>query len=346
MKLMVFFLSLLTIPYGISFSGNLPLPIKIVTRLFFLLSLLDQFYMLLKNSGETLISTFGYLTFFFSNILFGTILIFRGRKIVDFIIENIHLMNSKQYKLIMSSLLLFLLEMICLTTSRFFSSVLPLIINLSTKSEPGPKIKEKLAMRLFRTCFYIYYFWVTLSGIIYGLMYLMMHLKHMKLLSTVSTSKCHSYVTWFNVVRAVKSDYEHFDHLVSLFPTVWIISIFINTSSALDIRSLSNIYTIMFLVQDYFCYPIVLLYIHKLHSSFAKSVDQITLSIALSDYLSNSSKDQLVKLLEQLLTPYVTASSFFRLDKSFVLPFIGSLFTFSILFRENFSSSSKNIKLI
>lgn len=339
MKCLTYVLSALTIPYGVSFSVKLSLPVKLFVRFLLFLFFLDQVRITYCSFSGSLISVAGYVIYFIGSLIYTFVLTFRSELIVKTINNNLHLLSAKQYKFISIVFSFLLLEITLVSIIRFITLVVPSVIQL-VKRETNNKLLY-VGLINHHLVFH-YYFWLDQSSLIYGLMYLMMHVRHMQLLSSAANIKSHSYVNWFKVVSTFKSDYETFDNSFSLLPMVWILAIFVDTAPNFSERTFYNLYVIIFFIQDYFMFPLILLSVHKLHSCMRKRVEQIILEIVLSGHLDTSSKDQLVNLVKQIPKFYVTAASLIRLDKSFILPFLGSLFTFSILFKENFSVHGKH----
>ena len=334
MNWLLFLLSVIFFPYGISFTQEMKLIIKFIPYLLFILSIFDQIHMMNENFKGSFIGIFCYFVYLIGYLTYSFVMFIRGKKLASTIMENIHLLNRKQYKLILICSSLLILNAIILDAHRLITSVIPVIIKLINHYDKRNIVELFIVTARFLSL--PYYFWTAHSAFIYGLVYLLMHLKQMKFFSSLENIKNHTYSIWFNVLTCVQFDYENFDKLLSVVPTSWIFCIFINTSPLLQRISSINFPTLAVTVQDYVSWPIALFCIHKLHSSFEQKIDQIIFTIVMNDSLSDLSKDQFRKLLKQTRNCYVTACFLFRLDKSFVLPFLGSLFTFSIIFKENF----------
>lgn len=332
MDRLLLLLSILSIPYGVSYVGKVPLPFVIITRFLFFCSVADQIRMTYDHFAESMMMMGAFAVSISGNLAFGLTLIVKGKEMVKSVTNNVHLMSGKQKRIFCLIFSLLILEIIVVMICRIFTSILPHIHSL--RSGKGHTLH--CIRGVIRNIIYPYYFWPAHSALIYALMYSLMHLKQMNLLSSVENITIHSYVTWFNIINFIKCDYETFDKLFSSFPAVCLCSIFTDTIIIIQKLSIVNFYSFINFLNSYICWPLVLFAINQLHSHLSKKVDQIILKVAQSEYVNELLKGHLVNLIKQISDFHITAFSVVRLDKSLVLPLLGSLFTFSLLFKEYF----------
>lgn len=333
MKILLILLSMLTFFYGVLFTANSKLIFKIFGRLFLLFLISRETYLVYLEKDRLLpVEIINYEIFFVGIIIFAWVIITNERKIVNYISNNINLLNEKQYKTIVTYTSVILL----VSLITFFIELKTLIILVNTKNF----LTEEVFRSFSRTLCHGYRFWNSSSSIIYSLMYFLMYLKHDNLLNNLQEIKHNSYSIIYISLSKIKNDHEYFDNLVSLLPAGWLLNLFLGTSGIIETtmnKTLNYLLIVTCIYEHFFSWPIMLIFvINKYHSRLISKIECLKYNVAVEEYSSlDEPKGSKIKLLEQMANIHVTtASSLIKLDKGLILPLIGSICTYTFLFRE------------
>lgn len=291
----------------------------------------------------TYLELIGFEAFHIGMVTFFFVIIRKGRLIVDFIIEHLDLLNKVQYRksvIYCSSILIMSLIKSVLGFCIFSDD----LVEALNKTKP---FDAEFVSQSYKSLIGEFYdSWVSTSSFIYGLMYYEMHLKHRKLVQNLIETKSCSYSIIYKALTQVRSDHCYFDHLVSLFPFVWLLFLFIGCGAMMEVilsydLEFRDIRIVTIIHNDIICWSIVLIFIVKCHSEFSKDIEVLKYQIATNDKIDEH-KGLTVLLLEQMENVHTTAGSLIKLNKGLLLPLCGTIVSFYFLFKDNFFESIKD----
>ena len=339
MDWLMFLFSASTFIYGVKFTSECSRLTKIITRAIFVLVFLDMLHVtyqaLFKDDFLKVIAIFIYPL---GNLCYALRLNFKKKQIVQFFQDHVNLMNRKQRRVAVICILAVHFFVILATICHFATYSLPILIRLAKHST----IKKHEVEGLLRNLAFPYYFWIISSTFLYGFAYFILHLRHMKMLSSLFDTKCYSYSTWCKLFLQIKFDYQHFDRMFSIIPSFWIGAAFLTVTFSTQLSKYRMFISIVFSIQDYMIWPFALVLVQNVHSKYCCSLERIIERVISNDQLTDVSKEQLIALLDRMQQVYVTASGLITLDKSLILPYLGSLFTFGVLFKDTFQQNGKS----
>lgn len=330
-ELLFSLISGLTISYGVIINSKQFLTARFILTPIFIISIIFELFDLYnKSSILSYIEILGHIIFFIGQVSYGLTIIFKLNVIVPFILRKAKLMSNVEKKKATFFIILIYVLLISLIGMKVNSTLH--LFNSENKFD-WPYLK-----RIFCVILYPYRLWLAYSSYFYGFMYFLMHLSHLRLLKQLGQVKCHSYSYWYQVLVKIKNEYLLFDQLLSILPSLWILCIFFGCNSLFQVASKNIPFAIVYFMLDFVSWIFTLILVYKCHCKFVSRVEKLKSDVASSEFTDETTKSQLVILIDQISNVYVTTFSLFKLDKSFVLPFLGSLCTFTFLFRDKFSS--------
>lgn len=325
-------LSVLTLPYGVIFSSNELKIVKYSGLAYFVVSVVCECYYAFKNwTRLSTIEWVGYEAFYSGVIVYGYTLLRNRNFIVDYVRSNIHLLDKSNRKKIIA-LLIFVISHGLLELSMYINDQGVKVWQHFSADQP---FNQSDYVQLSQTIFVIHYFWDMFSPVLYGLMFFLMHLRHKKFLEHLTGSKNHPHGLVYTVLVRIKADHEHFDNVMSLIPAIWLINMILGISAVVGgFASMNPFLAALSVLEEFVYFPAVFIFINRSYYNLSKKVSQLKQQIAV-----NRTTDQpclTLSLLDQMSSVCVTAGSLVNLDKNLVLPVIGTVFTYTFLFREKF----------
>lgn len=143
---------------------------------------------------------------------------------------------------------------------------------------------------------------------------------------------------FLNVMRAVKditTAHSEFESLYSFLPFLWLLDGILSTPGNLNFlrhsyntRNISHAFKTVRYATPAF---VVICWIFKSHESLCETIDQIEGMIAICDKMAFSEKSFVIRELDKLRRLKLTGMSFFNLDRSFIMSYTGTVFTFAAL---------------
>lgn len=334
MRLIIILLTSFSVQFGLVFAPVQSNLIRFIGLLLLLNQLLLEVYYSYKRIAESasFIDWIGYESYYISCLLYGFVMLTKGKLIVENILLNINLLNKFQYR-VACSLIIFFMSLYVINFFIFFSYT---FVNSKYFS---------FSIKRFESIFFIisipYIHWKFFSGILYALMYFCMHLKHMKLLDHIKQKKSHSHVLVFNVLSEIQFDYENFDNLVSIFPALWMTSLFLGINANINFVKKYGI-TITLItgfITNEICWYLVYILVNVCKSTFSKKVKCIQYHIVINESM-NDEKLLKLRFFDQMAENHVTAFHLLKFDKGLFLPYIGSLLSYTFLFYDKFSGKT------
>lgn len=322
MKLLTLLLSFFTLQYGVAFSQNQSKLIKIIGLIYFLLYISLELYNAHSRIKLNLIDFIGIEIFFICSFAYGFIFISKGKLIVDYIIHYINIFTPKQYIIV------------CLFISFLLINN---IVHLIASIYPFNSKVLKTSL-IFLTIFYRpYFYWISFSASIYGVMYFQMYLKHDRVLNQLFDKKLYTHTVIYKVFMKFKANHRYFDKLVSYFPALWLIQLFIGVNSMISLYSLIpyKLKIIPMVFSEIVPWIFVYLFINLCRSRLCEKIYLLETKVVLNQRFDET-KLMSIEFLNRMAQMHVTACGFIKLDTSFILPFLGSLCTYTFLFLEKF----------
>lgn len=345
-KVLRIFLTILFFFYGISFTkkNTLDVSIKYLGRCLFILASLWDLHVLYNSIFEesSLIEILGYSSDTLSIISTGISLIIKSKLIIKFVFNHLKLLTSFHIKIIVFCISITLLN----SFSLFVNSIVGLseqfryFNNITVQKESSIEFatQDYFTDLIFRP----YYEWTSYGATIYGIMYFMMYLKHDKILNCLLLKKEYSYLVIFKTLHKFETDIEHFDNLVTYLPAIYLVNVFLAMNLLIIyLRTGSTIQVITSIFGMFIVWPVTYFVVNIFHSKIKKKIYQLRYLIA-TESQQNETKGNLLKLLDLMSNVHVTAGHLIRLDKEFILPYIGSMFTYTFLFSDKFDTKKLN----
>lgn len=334
MKLLLNLLSSITIFYGITFTNKQSKIIQLIGFIFFIIFNFNQIvfsYDTYYDKDRKILQWIGSQTYHLGSFVFGWSIVIKGKSMVDYMMKNNYLMTKSQYKFILCYtlfiIIIFVFDWIIISKKVFFY--------LLTVDKLFSRETFYFWLAMFT---YPCNQWLLFSSLIYGIMYFLMHLNHMKLLQNLTNLKYYSYSTFYRTLTTVQSDYENFDDLFSLFPGSWLVHILLSINCFISLvrdGSFHNEFTFtILLIKEFAFWILVLFFVNVLRSKFIKKIQQVKYFVATVNLIDETKGHSIIQLMDKMCDINVTAGHFCKLDKGLILPFIGSLLTYTFLFME------------
>lgn len=329
-------LTSLTIFYGVTFNEKDPFLVKFFGSIFVLISATVEVYGCYITFINNPITIFGgYLTESIGIVSFELIIIVKRDEIVRFISSNVNLLSPFQYKVTVScviiSLFIFFIESV-------FNSIVYYNFLITTDSPFSYESYVLMQSVLFKP----YDQWTISGAIIYALIYFLIHIKHDRLLNELlKEEKSLSYVVIYKLLLQFESDYKYFDSLVCLLPAFWLIHLFLGMNNiVISILSFDyKVQVVTFVVKNFVSWTLVYILIIFCHSEICEKVKTFKYKIVLSRQIDEP-KGLTLQLLDQITSINVTAGYLVKLNSGLLLPYIGSLCTYTFLFSDKFKEIS------
>lgn len=339
MNFLLFSLSLITFNLGIIFERK---PKKILKFLYFfyLLFFSLSLYSFYSASLEVFkINIFFWLasrTYHLGSFLYGCTMIIKRHSIVNFVVFNIHLLSKLQSNLIILYVLL-IFSVYVFDWVRGIEIIFLGIKRIVLKEEQLNT--ESVSYLIIFFLHTLYSSWIPFSSTIYGLMYFLMHIKHMQLLDILSQTKSNSYSTFFKTLTVFQLDYEHFNNLVSTFPAVWLIHVLLSMSTFVKlVKILHSIDFYNLLLKEFVSWPLIFILIAFCRSRLTRKIIYLQLIVSYDNTTNGPQTSAMMNVLKRICKCHVTAGNFVNIDRSLILPYVGSVCTYTFLFLDRFTT--------
>lgn len=276
---------------------------------------------------------FTYATYFIGAFSFGLIMMIKGISIANYILTNINLLNRFQYRVAVTYGLLILL----ITLVDFSIMLKAVVKNIIISWGKDKFFNEEFIYWSVRSATVAYGEWITFGSFIYGIMYFLMHLKHMNVLDQMTQSKIYSYSLFYKALNMFESDHENFDNLLCLLPAIWLVHMLFATSVFIYLVKFAYTIPIMSLyTKELISWPLIFILISFSRAKVSKKISELQLLVALDDSTNGCQGEAMIKTLNKISRCNVTAGHLINMDKGLFLPFVGSVCTYTFLFMEKF----------
>ena len=339
MNKLLFLISFVTGPYGVIFSRRQPPEFTLIARITFLVAVVrESFYVYAKVTREhscaleLVVMSLIPIGLFFTGLFMTT----NQKEIRKLMFNRVSLLKKSQIK---QCILL-----LCILYILVIIETVVTIINAlqfhqehfnNTDISTVEHINEFLS-----PIFNFYTNWIPMTAGLYCFMFYQMHLAHMNMLIGIK-STAGRYSLWMRLWYQIDQDYLQFDRLFSHLPGLWLLYVFLGIGGYVEIASEQDIYfSILYPILDYFSWSVVFYFIHKMHKKFHRLCVILKLHVANNSLMDESSRANIVEIIDKIADHYVTAGSIVKVDKYLLLPFLGSLCTFTFLFREQLSKDT------
>lgn len=332
MKFISILLSVISFQYGFIFFPKQSRFVRYIGLIIFLNHLFLEFYNIFNRnwSRNSFINWIGYEIYYVGSVIYGFVIIKNGKKIIDHILSNLYFINRFQYIVLCSSITIILFFYL---TGLVISCVVYVVQNelwlftgnvvliISTVSS-SPNL-----------------YWTLFSSIIYSIMYLEMHLKHMNILAHIKEKKNYSHLLIYKLLIQIQSDYKNFDNLVSIFPGLWLTTFFLGLTSNVFYFTGNKFHKFIFIiyfanVSSWFFVYILVNFLKSFLCARIKSIEYDVVIDCLID------EQRVFRFLDQMADTHVTAFHLFKFDKGLFLPYMGSVLSWTFLFVDKFKGST------
>lgn len=330
-KVLFVLLSCLTVSYGVAFTRRRCRLIYCLGLAYFLSAIVFEVNFSIRAfSSVSVLEFIGYQVFFLGTLIYGCILVTHERTVVSYVRLNIRLLNSRQRR----KLLLLLAGVTGHAASELLVS---LYGQLTRVNEVISSQDQSIVVDFTFVIFQPFYFWDMFGSVLYGLMFFLMHLKHQRLLAHLDRQEWHPHVLIYRVLTQLKLDHLHFDRLLSMLPAIWLVNMVLGLGGVIElVAQIDKVRAVLIIFAKLFYFSAAYVLVNKCYSTFAQNIEQVKYKIII-----NKSSDKLglaISLLDQMTGVCVTAGSLVKLDKSLFLPVIGSVLTYTFLFRDKLFS--------
>lgn len=345
MKLLAILLTFTTIIYGVIFTHDQQsIKFTLIPYSLFTLSCLFCIYSAYELLGQIFILVWCALcTFYLGSYIFGIILILKRQSIVSYILNYLPLLNNLQYKIIITYVTL--ITIMCFVDWIALSYLLSKIIEIFLLSREGKLMSFGFFSLILTFLNFFYSEWIPLSSIIYGLMYFLMHLKHIKILENLTKSNNFIYSNFYKASNILETDHHNFDSLVCYFPGIWLVHILFSINAfIIAVSKVPPVLLVNLFIKEFLCWPIIFFLINYCRSRIIRKILHLQLIVAIEDKTNGSEGHTIVQTLKRMANFHVTAGHFVNMDKGFILPFIGSVCTYTFLFMDKFKEINQSLK--
>lgn len=336
MKVLQVLLSVLTVCHGVIFFEKDVAEIKLIGRLIFFIA-----YSLFVVSHypyfieQPIYIVASLLTHVVGITNYSWILITKGKLIVDHILTDINLLTPSHCRKIILYIcfVLFLLIVQWFGYAYYFYNSVLYRLNNGGNLIVFDSSFNLLIQAIFQPCFR----WGSFSSVIYGVIYFQMHLKHDKIIDQLRMKKVNSFCVIYKALTKIETDFEYFDNLFSSIPALRLVHIFLSMTGTIHFINQTGYQLMLFAVlfDEFVCWILVYVFINVCHSKIYKKIYRIKYSIAVYDR-TDDTRGHTIQLLDQMANVQVTAGHLIKLDTGLILPFIGSICTYTFLFFDKF----------
>ena len=178
--------------------------------------------------------------------------------------------------------------------------------------------------------------WIVSSSIFYWIVLQMMFmfqkgkLEHLK--RYVSLRKLDYQVAYTAICSIMKVAVE-FEDLISLLPFLWFMGGIVSSSAIVYriVQNPSDISALLYTMADYAPPIVVVIAAARVTQTICRLTEDIMCAVNSNSHHGEGMKLLLLRELDSLKTLKLTGMSYFTLDRSFLLSYIGSILTFAVL---------------
>lgn len=327
-KILVVLLTMQTAPYGVflvpvkvklQFASTLALRVIWMSRIF-----LDIYCITLRFNSEKLqILTVAIIfTNVISSFVSGCVFIRASNYISTCIRSRLCLLSrSEQLKLIFLISSLELIKM-AFSISRLFTQHSIAEINRYVS--------------YFIKLAYPFDFWIASTACIYTTIYTLN--QRDKVTSLQKAKSQVNYFTWLRLVVECKNDTSQFEDNLATLPSLWLLYSFIGSAGNIELfQNSRRVIEVTHVLFENVPWIVSLVLVTKMQDKVSTCINSLRFAIFSSDMINASVKMAIGSLLLELTSQKVTASSFLTIDKCLFVPYLGSVFTYTLLLQDKFS---------
>lgn len=329
-------LSSLTVYHGLIFI-QLDLPIiRLFGVFYYLFSLVKEVY----NAYSEFHSILNWVANeieFCGMLIYAFVLFIKGKSIVNYVLTNINLLSPFHSKLISIYIIIINVSFII---DWIHSAYLLFGCSINFRTGYIDPSRDFTFFEIVDVIVYPYRSWTGYSSALYGLMYFLMHLKHDEIINQLAEKKQHTYSVMYRAMTQFETNHEYFDSLVCSFPAAWLLNIFLGMNEIG--RYISKVeYKISlycFIFQDLICWTLTYIFINTCRIKLRTKIRKLKYFIAVKGPLDEP-RGLIIQLLDQMANFHVNAGYLIKLDTGLLLPFIGSICTYTFLFKDKFTQN-------
>ena len=283
------------------------------------------------NDGGTSIRLLNAISYFSGMIVSHALLFWKRRKVEQLLtkladgIDEMDCLNLIRW--IYMLMLLYLSQVIYFVVAqayRFingeFRTTLVIIKRIISTSSIGPA------------------YWIASSSIFYWTVMQMMFmfqkgkLEHLKRYVSIQKEKL-DYQVAYVAICAIKKVVVEFENLISLLPFLWFMYGTISSSAMVFkiVKNPSDISNLFYTVADYAPPVVVVIAAARVAQNIGRLTEDIMCAVNSNSHHGEGMKLLLLRELDSLKALKLTGMSYFTLDRSFLLSYIGSVLTFAVL---------------
>ena len=301
--------------------------LRILIRAVFIIGGADLIRMMLVklSSGRFTLGTMASSSWTTACILSNFMLIMRQRRLEQFmtsLIDSVHLSDvrtlGRRCVLRTGGVFLFMATVTAMRTYSRFVNDEPVLILITF---PISQLSNS--------------FWIVTTGVFYGTVIELLLLFHERkmhmILQHLSRGHC-DFVFVYDTVQAVITSVARFEELMSFLPVIWFGNNLISGAGILNMSFTDhdgNGFVIV--THDYLPPMLAILSACRGMDARASLVDKVVTAVARKD-MSGETKLLAMTELRRLADMQLTGMSFFTLDRTFLLAFIGAVLTYAALF--------------
>lgn len=345
--ILTFLLFLFFVPYGVNIRSNKPISWKIIGIIFYIIHIISGAYdaFVMFSVLETL-DWVGYQSYYFGSLLYGFMIINKRQYFTHNILKSLDQFNSRQYLIAVVNLTIVHIITIIDILTVAYDTINKLII----KHQIGEEILTfQTLIGLAYMISQSYFEWLLHSSAIYAVLYFQMHLRQEKIINKLDDLKLISYKNIYKVMSQFKHEINHFDDAVSYMAAYWFVHLFLAMNSMISLTKSFSLISKITTAINLFHWCVVFVFINICRSKILTKIDRLKIKVVMEN--SNRIIDEirshtLIKLLDDLSSIHVTVGQFFKLDKGILLPFVGSVCTYTFLFMDKFRETNNQVKSI
>lgn len=327
-------LSLQTAPYGTLFLVKLKGQkiISFVLRLIWIIRMISdciRHYNIIKLDQLPTLSIVVMIVHVFSSIITGYVLAYRSNYYKMLIMNKIHYL-SKRTK-------------ICLIFTFISFEMYKLYIGYSQIH--SKYISDELLIKLidiFTRFTSFYDTWVMNGLSIYVTIFLLNHCNKMNMIKRIKSK--YNYYDWLKILVTVDHDHSQFEKNLSILPSIWLLYSFLGSAGLIEIWQKYLSFRMMILeILAVLPWVSTIVLVNNLQDDFSSYVKNLKFTVYSCQSVTSGSKQAIGGLMNSLVKYKVTAYSFLYLDRSLFLPYLGSVFTYTILLQDKFSHTPSSL---
>ena len=198
------------------------------------------------------------------------------------------------------------------------------------------KTSLRIIYRIYKVACICTTYWGFSSCVFYWIALRIMSFYHkhqMKLITHVASQESCNHRIIGPIIKSIRNSLIAFEHNLSFLPFLWFMYGMISSAAYVYslMRGAGNAVEVLFALLDYLPPLIVVVAVSRAMEQLSVLVEEAISFVASNESIKSSQQFLILRELDSLKAMRLTGMSYFTLDRSFVVSYIGSVLTFAAL---------------